>query len=426
MAQGRKVIIIGGGAAGMTAAITAARNGAKVLVLERMSRVGKKILATGNGRCNLTNLNPDLCHYHGSSPEFALGVLQQFDTEKTLVFFRELGVLTRTEDGGKVFPITDQASSVLDALRYALEELGAEVVCDTNVQRIERRKTALHCICTDGREFSGDAVILATGGKSAPNLGSNGGGFKIAADVGHQIVPPFPALVQVRLDSPYLKQLAGTRIQAGVEAFSIMNGNRQTCRKESGELLFTDYGISGIPVFHLSRFVSEHFSVHKDEARAIMLSVDLFPEMTQFEIHALIRDRIGRNPARPLDICFVGMLHKRLIPVILKESGITEIHAECGSLPEPAIIRITTLLKDLVFRCMGTQSWMTSQVTAGGVDVRQVDRCTLESRIFPGLFFAGEVLDIDGDCGGYNLQWAWSSGYIAGLNSSANDGEYHY
>jgi len=190
--------IIGGGAAGMVAAIAAARLGARVRVLERMSRVGKKLLATGNGRCNLANLSLDASHYHGESPRFVQDALEQFDLNKTLGFFEELGVVTRAEEDGQVFPITHQAASVLDVLRYEMERLGVEVVCDVNVQKVSGAAGRFVCASTDGREFAAEKIILAAGGKSSPNLGSNGGGFKIGEALGHRIERPAPALVQLK------------------------------------------------------------------------------------------------------------------------------------------------------------------------------------------------------------------------------------
>ncbi len=409
-AETNRIVIVGGGAAGMTAAIVAARQGTAVTVIERMSRVGKKLLATGNGRCNLTNMYQGIEKYHGSNPQFVLGALERFNVKQALAFFEELGIEPVIEENGYVYPASGQASSVLDVLRYEMERLGVKVFCDTRINRIEMGEKGFRCIGADGRAYTADRVIVAAGGKSSPNLGSNGSGFKIAEEIGHTVHKPFPALVQIRLDAPYLKRLSGIRIQGRAECRidDVVAG----C--ERGELLFTDYGISGIPILQLSRPVSEHAG----SGRKMSLHLDLFPDWTDKDLAARIARRISFNPQKPLQMSFVGLLHKRLIAAILQESGFDNARSACGELNQQEIQHIAGLMKNWPLRCTGVQSWMFSQVTAGGVDVAEVNPGTMESKIIPGLYFAGEVLDIDGDCGGYNLQWAWSSGYVAGMNAA--------
>lgn len=394
----------------MAAAIVAARNGADVAVFERMSRVGKKLLATGNGRCNITNTNLTVDSYHGGSPRFILGILDQFGVGRTLSFFGELGIEPFVEENGYVYPASNQSSSVLDVLRYEMEMLGVEVLCDTGVDRVEKAGRAFRCHCTNSREYAVDRVVLAAGGKSSPSLGSNGSGFKIARKLGHTLKAPFPALVQIVLDSSWPKRLSGVRITARAECR--MDGRFQSGAK--GELLFTDYGISGIPALQISRAVSEHAGTDKN----LSIHLDLFPDYSHGELVGLIAERIAHNPKKTLEMSFVGLLHKRLIPAILRESGFDSLCTPSGDLKRVETERIAFLLKNWIFRCGGVKSWMFSQVTAGGVDVGEVHSGTLESRIVPGLFFAGEILDVDGDCGGYNLQWAWASGYVAGINAS--------
>ncbi|MBN2242443.1 MAG: NAD(P)/FAD-dependent oxidoreductase [Acidobacteria bacterium] len=404
------IVVVGGGAAGMTAAIAAARRGADVTVVERMARIGKKLLATGNGRCNLTNTNRGIEKYHGANPEFVLGAFGQFHVGETLSFFEELGVEPVVESDGCVYPASGQASSVLDVLRYEMEHLGVAVLCDTPIRRIEKGRKGFGCMSADGGMIRADRVIVAAGGKSSPNLGSNGSGFKIAEALGHTVKTPFPALVQILLDAPFLKRLAGVRIQGRAECRvdNIVAGS------ERGELLFADYGISGIPILGLSRPVSENAGT----GRKLSLHLDLFPDAAPAQVAERIARRIAFNPGKPLDISFIGMLHKRLIGVILEEAGCRNRELACGSLSPGDIHRIAALLKDWPLQCTGVKSWMFSQVTAGGVDVGEVNPRTMESKIVPGIFFAGEVLDIDGDCGGYNLQWAWSSGYVAGISAA--------
>lgn len=404
------IVVIGGGASGMVAAIVAARRGARVTILERMQRVGKKLLATGNGRCNLTNLTPSAEHYHGGGARMALGVIGRFGVADTMKFFEKLGLVLRPEEDGKVFPATDQASAVLDLLRDELDRLGVETVCEAAVQRVEKNGPRFNCVTADGRAFPADRVIVAAGGKSSPNLGSNGGGFKIAESLGHAIVPPVPALVQLKIDAPFLKQLQGVRVQGAVE----VRVGGEPRRREAGEILFTDYGLSGIAVMDLSRIAAQALEAHQP----VTVALDLFPAIPEDELAAQMQQRFAAHPARTVEFSLVGLLHKRVAAVVLRAAGIESPGRPCGELPEEQVRALAALMKQWRLPCVGTQSWMFSQVTAGGVDARQVDRRTLESKIVPELFFCGEVLDVDGDCGGYNLQWAWSSGHAAGTHAA--------
>jgi hypothetical protein len=376
-----------------------------------MDRVGKKLLATGNGRCNLTNRNLDVTNYHGGNPGVVRSVLRRFDLDRTLAFFRGLGIEPVFEEGGYVYPASGQASSVLDVLRYEMQQEGIDVRCKARVTGIEKKTGELVCTGAGGEAYRADSVILAAGGQSAPNLGSNGSGFKIAGALGHTVREPFPALVQVVLDSPFLKRLSGVRVRAQADAR--VGGEIE--RTETGELLFTDYGLSGIPVLQLSRCLSAHLK----SGKTLEIHLDLFPGMTRSDLAALVFERISNAPGKTLEMSFVGLLHKRLIGAVLKEAGVPSVQAACGNVAESELGRVVSLLKDWPMSCVGVKSWMFSQVTAGGVSADEVDEETLESRICRGVFFAGEILDVDGDCGGYNLQWAWSSGYLAGESAAA-------
>lgn len=407
----KQIIVIGGGAAGLVAAIVAARGGARVTVLERMQRVGKKLLATGNGRCNLSNRRLDTSRYHGVRPGFVEGVFAQFGLDETLRFFESLGVPVAEEEDGKLFPASRQASSVLDVLRYEMSQLGVTEVCDVIVQAVQPRDGGFRCICGDGQTFDADAVVVCAGGKSSPNLGSNGGGYKIAQALGHTIIEPFPALVQVHLDAPYLNQLAGVGIEGEAQAW--VDGKLQ--RTETGEILFAKYGVSGTAILQLSRPISES----TQRGRLTEIRLDLFPALTHAALTDVLQERIAKNTRKPADFCFVGFIHKRLIPILLRLAGVQDLQRPCGELSREEIERIAKTMKEWTIPCTGTQSWMFSQVTAGGVDVREVDPDTLESKRVPGVHFAGEVLDIDGDSGGFNLQWAWSSGAVAGTHAAS-------
>jgi len=408
-----KVAIIGGGASGMLAGIVAARNGANVSIYERMNRVGKKLLATGNGRCNLTNvgLNEDnLKCIHSSNEKFASNILKKFTVEETINFFEILGIAHKVENDGKVFPMSDQASSVLDVLRYELDKLGVDIICDTEIDKIKKLKEEFTLVDNNGGEYKADRVIITTGGMSSPNLGSNGSGYQLAKKLGHSIIKPFPALVQLKLKHPFLKSIKGIKFNGSASV--ILDGN--ILRREEGELLFTDYGISGPPILQLSRGAIKAL----ENKQHPIIEIDMFPNLTYKELLDLINARLSYQYDRPLEFSFIGLLNKKLIPIILKEAKVYDINRSCCQISDKEIERIVSLLKVWRIDITGSQSWANSQVTAGGVDLKEICINTLQSQIVPGIYFAGELLDIDGDCGGFNLQWAWSSGYVAGNESS--------
>lgn len=405
-----KVAVVGGGAAGMFAALAARRTGAEVVILEKNPRVGRKLLATGNGRCNLTNINMHISNFHGKNPGFAGDALSIFDARKTIEFFERLGIAHKVEEGGKVFPFSNQASSVLDILRYALEESGIEVVCEAPVAKLVKKHGDFIIHAEDGRQYTASRVILATGGKAAPNLGSNGSGYKLAQGLGHSIIEPFPALVQLKLAASFLKQIQGVKVDGDVEI--VVKG--KTLQKATGEILFTEYGISGPPVLCLSRKAVEYLQ----KKEKVWLKVVLINSLTAGELDQYLIKRLQWGPNKTLAFNFVGFLNKKLAPVVLREAGIDDVNRPAVSVSREERQGILRILQDWRFEVTGTTSWPAAQVTAGGVDVSEINSRTMESRIVPKLYFAGEVMDIDGDCGGYNLQWAWSSGYVAGENAA--------
>jgi predicted Rossmann fold flavoprotein len=405
----KHVIVIGGGAAGLVAAIAARRQGANVTILEKNPRVGKKLLATGNGRCNFTNMDLDLSHWHGNEPRFARGALTRFDGARTLEFFQELGIVPRQEEAGKVFPASGQAGSVLDVLRHEVETSGVSVITEAEVRALENTGRSF-AVRTGESTFSADAVVIATGGRAGPQFGCTGAGYDLAASFGHRLVKPFPALVQLRLNAPFLRALAGVKF---VGTATILAGQKPLRRAE-GEILFTDYGISGPPIFDLSRTAGEVLA--RGEQPTLRLSI--LPDQSQAEVRAFLDQRFQTQGAKEADFSLVGFLNKRLIPVLLKEAGLNNIHQQAAQVGNQVRTALARLLTAWDFTVTGTNGWSAAQVTAGGLDVRDLDPYTMASRLVPGLYFAGEVIDIDGDCGGYNLQWAWSSGYVAGTSAA--------
>lgn len=406
----KKIIVIGGGAAGMMAALSAKENGGEVLILERNDRIGKKLLATGNGRCNYTNKNLTINNYHGNNPKFGLSALSEFNVEKTIEYFERLGITPAVEDNGKVFPLSFQASSMLDVLRYEIENQGIELITEAQVSEIKKKKRFIITL-KDKRTFEGDAVILATGGMALPSSGSDGNGYTLCKKLGHTVTEVFPGLVQLKLQSNFLKSMDGVKF-IGIAGIYI---NNKLVLEDMGDILFTSYGISGPPILQLSRTALEYMNNGKN----VELRVSIIHTRTQEELFNYLIDRFNLMPKKTVELGLIGLINKRLIIPILKEIDIDK-NKNVASLSKDEIRRLSQILTSWSFTVIGSQSWGNAQVTAGGVNTDEIDNQTMESRIVKGLYIIGELLDIDGDCGGFNLQWAWSSGYIAGLNAAKN------
>lgn len=389
------IAVIGGGASGLAAAIAAAQRGRNITVYESGERIGKKILATGNGRCNMTNIYADVKNYHGNNPKFILGAKNKFWVDETINFFEELGILTKIEESGKVYPYSDQASAVLDVLRFKLDELKVKIVTGFDVKTVKKNKDGFEIIPYNGRNGYAGKVIIATGGKAAPNLGSKGAGYEILHSFGHKITPLKPSLVQLRTETEVVKKLKGIKLNAIVSVGNI---------NEYGEVLFTDYGFSGPAVFSITSRMGDNEK----------LFLDMMSNYSEEQLIDMINTRICNNPKIALENFFVGMLNKRVGQAFLKSVGIEPLSRYAVTLSEKEIAKICRDLKKWEFNITGTMSWNNAQVTKGGAVTDEFNPSTMESKLVSGLYAVGEVLDIDGDCGGYNLQWAWSSGYLAG------------
>lgn len=402
-----KVLVIGGGAAGMMAAISSKNHGADVTILERNNRVGKKILATGNGRCNYTNVDLSINNYHGKNKKFPYSCLSQFNVDSTIEFFERLGITPAIEENGKVFPLSFQSSSILDVLRYELEHLGVEVITDAYVDNIIK-KDKFTVILKDGRKFYGDKVIIATGGKAAPNTGSDGNGYVLAQRLGHSIEEIFPGLVKLKLEGDFFKQVDGVKFVGTAELYH----DRKLLKKDTGDILFTSYGISGPPILQLSRTALEFLNMGK----SVELKISIINK-SQRELYDYLQYRFSFMPHKTIETGLIGLINKRLIIPILKKLGIDR-NKQIAHLNKDEVGRISSILTDMRFNIIGSTSWQDAQVTAGGVSTYEIDSSTMESKLVKGLYFAGEIVDVDGDCGGFNLQWAWSSGYVAGKNAA--------
>ncbi|WP_304942032.1 NAD(P)/FAD-dependent oxidoreductase [Vallitalea guaymasensis] len=403
-----KIVIIGGGASGLVAAIVAARNGAKVTILERKDRIGKKILATGNGRCNLTNMHCSSKYFHGGDKDFITNILEQFDVNETLEFFSELGIYPITVDSGKVYPNSLQASSVLDVLRLEVDRLKINIECNAEVTKIERSNNFV--VYTKDKKYYGNKIIIAAGGKSSPDLGSNGSGFTLAKSLGHTIKKTIPSLVQLKSGADFLKQIKGVKINALAK---ILDENNEIMRKEYGEILFTDYGISGPPILQISRIASDYLNDNK----RVSVDIDFFHDLSDKELDQILLKRLTSMPNKTIQENFIGLINKRLINIIIKEAGIS-LSKKSADIKKEERNKLVSILKKFSLIITGTNQWNQSQVTAGGIITSEIDEVTLESKKVKDVYLAGEVIDVDGDCGGYNLQWAWSSGVVAGMNAS--------
>ncbi len=403
------VIVIGGGAAGLTAALSASRRGARVLVLEAANRVGRKILASGNGRCNLANAGP--ASYPGGGT-FAQKVLTQCPVSRVLDFFHALGLVTVEEDGGRVYPGCGQAAAVLDVLRGAIERRGIEVLCDMPVQQIQPTKWGLR-VKTGGKPYDASAVIAACGGMAGGKLGHDGGAYKLLTDLGHTLTPMKPALAPLTAEKSAVRGLSGLRLPA-ILTLCGQKGN-PLGHPFQGEALFTDYGVSGVCAMELARRAGEE----KEKTGAWpVLYMDFSPMLGLCPRYYGALDEADGDPNRhlkavrafleerahtlPKDALLQGMV-PRLLAERLKGQSVPELARSLAAFP----IQLT-----------GVRGFEYAQVTAGGLACGEFDPATLQSRRIPGLYAAGEILDVDGACGGFNLQFAFASGMVAGKQAA--------
>ena len=393
------VCVIGGGAAGMLAALTAAENGHRVLLLERQSRVGRKLLATGNGRCNLSNYHVSPAHYHGGAG-FCDFALSQFDVGETLQYFASLGLLTVSEASGRIYPMSNMAGSVLDVLRYALERPEIDLQTGQTVTAVRKMPEGFS-VKTETDTFSARCLILAAGGAAGSKVGGGMDGYRLAKSLGHHRTALYPSLVQLKTDPTYPRALKGVKAQCGI---SICRGS-QVLARNSGEVLFTEYGVSGPAIFDLSRSVSAGGS-------DLTCLLNFFPDWEEAEVLHWLSQRQAAMATHEASTLLTGSCHTRLGQMICKSAGFTNQRA--AGLTRDDLRRIAGQATHFALPITGTCGFDQAQVTAGGLDTSEFDPRTLQSRLVPGLYACGEVLDIDGDCGGYNLQWAWSSGRLAG------------
>ena len=394
----KQIVVIGAGASGLMAAIMAAGNGAAVTILEQNERPGKKICATGNGKCNYTNLVMPEDAYRGTHPEFVNDALSQFSVEDTVEFFKKIGIYPLNKNG-YLYPRSGQAQSVVEVLCMEAASLGVKIKTNEQAVSIEKNKSGRQdktgkkfTVLTKGWHYEADAVILANGSRASSISGSDGSGYELAEKLGHKIVPVYPALTALKCKGTAFKTWAGVRTEGWISLF--LDGNFY--KSERGELQLTEYGISGIPVFQLSTYAIRAVK----NGRRAELRVNFLPELSEKETEELLHYRKKNCPYKKEKELLTGLFPEKLIKVLTAQKHLV-----------PAIREFTLEVTDGL-------AFSQAQVCSGGVDTGQVDPHTMESRLCPGVYLTGELLDIDGTCGGYNLQWAWSSGAAAGMHAA--------
>ncbi len=398
------IAVIGGGAAGMMAALEAESRGAAVSVFERQNRVGRKLSVTGNGRCNLTNMNAGPHSYHGEQAGFAAPALTELGPKETLARFRSLGLLTVSEKDGRVYPLSDTAGSVVDVLRYAMASAGIRLMSSCEVSGILRTKSGYKVLWQeDSLDF--DRVIVACGGIAGERFGGTKLGYRLLEGLGHRCTSLRCSLVQLRCDHPGCRSLKGIRADAAVSVFR----SGTLTAASFGEVQFTDYGLSGPAIFEISRE-----ALNGPET---VVSLDLIRSVSEEELTGMLLHRAEITPQLTLGDVFLGTVQNRIGRVLAASAGL-KISEPLRGLNAEQARRLAGLAKHFEFPVTGDMGTANAQVTVGGIRTEQFDAGTMESRLCPGLFACGEVLDVDGDCGGYNLQWAWSSGYLAGKNAA--------
>ena len=399
------VVIIGAGASGLVSAIVSARRGKKVLILEKNNKVGKKLLATGNGKCNITNQRPTLDRFYSHNPKFIAQVFENYNYQTIKQFFKSIGLELIEAKEGKVFPMSLQASSVVELLYAQCEQLFIEIRCDIEVNNLNKIENGYEVIHTKGREKSA-SLIIATGHLSAPQLGGSDMGITFAKKLGHTIIRSFPTLVQLTSPVNNLDKMAGVKVDSIV---SLQVKNAKVIHRK-GDVLFTSYGISGLAILDISRFVMEeliHMSI-------VTLEIDLMPKMSKEQLFSLMKKSLVKKSSKPLELWLQGFINKKLIrpilePLKLESSTVGSITSNINQLE-----LIVNQIKCFKFKIDGSRGYKGAEVATGGINTKEINPKTMESKLHKGLYFTGEVLDVDGDRGGFNLHFAWVCGLKAG------------
>lgn len=414
------VVIIGGGASGLIAAITAARSGHTVTILERMDKIGKKLLATGNGRCNYTNLHIDTACFRSRQMLRLQAILAESkESIDVLDFFKEIGIWPRDRNG-YVYPLSDQAVAVRDALLLEARHLRVRIRLDANVTHIHHLPPNVGegafppqgfvIDIENQKSILADRLILACGGCAYPKLGSNGSGYKLAGSLGLAVHKPLPALTALYTKEKDLFKAAGVRISGRISLYG-----EELLGSDQGEIQLTDYGISGIPVFQVSRYAAERL----ENGQRVSAILDFLPDISDEDLPGLLRIRQKQLNDRTAGEFLIGMFHHKLAPILCQRADLP-IHQSVAQITEEQLKKLCRQIKGFRLKITKTGSFEQAQVCAGGVDLGELTS-DLEAKRIPGLFITGELLDVDGICGGYNLHWAWITGYLAGLGARRED-----
>lgn len=409
--QMSKVAVVGGGAAGMMAAIFAARNGNEVFLYEKNEKLGKKLFITGKGRCNLTNTADmeELFDAVVSNPKFLYSSFYSFTNDQTISFFEELGVKTKVERGGRVFPASDHSSDVIRALEQELNRLGVQIVLNTEVKELLTKDGSVcGLLLSSGRKTAADAVIVAAGGLSYPSTGSTGDGYRMAESCGHKVTQLSPALVPMEVKEWYAKELMGLSLRN--ISITITEGTKKLYQ-DFGEMLFTHYGVSGPVILSASSIAGSRL-----KEKELTLHIDLKPALTKEQLDKRVLREFESNHNRQFKNASAGLFPAKLRPVMVELSGIPE-EKKVNEITREERKRFTDLIKDFSMTLTGLRSYNEAIITRGGISVKEIDPGTMESKLVKGLYFAGEMLDLDAVTGGFNLQIAWSTGFLAGTHA---------
>jgi len=397
------VLIIGAGASGLVTAIVSARRGKKVLILEKNNKVGKKLLATGNGKCNITNQRPILERFYSQNPKFIAQIFEGYSYQSVKQFFRTIGLELIEGKEGKVFPMSLQASSVVELLEEECAQLGVKIICNTHVEHVNNfsddYKKVIHTLGCEKVK----SVVIATGHLSAPQLGGIEAGIGFAKKLGLKTIKPFPTLVQLVSHVNNLKEMAGVKVESRVTL-----KQKKGIIQKQGDVLFTSYGISGLAILDISRFVMQEL-IHTP---SVTLEIDLMPKMSHEQVVALMRKSLVKKSQKSIKIWLQGFINKKLITPILKPLKLE--NKTVGSISSNEIELIVNKIKCFEFKIDGSRGYKGAEVATGGVDTKEINPITMESKKHKGIYFTGEVLDVDGDRGGFNLHFAWVCALRAG------------
>ena len=399
------MIVVGAGAAGLVASITAARAGHKVTLLEQNNKIGKKILVSGNGKCNIDNKYISLSRFHGQNPDFIEKILKGYGVEIVEKFFTSIGLELIEGKEGKMFPMSLQASSVVELLEYEAKRAGVQILCDSTVTSISKEADTFTVETSQGTKTC-KKLLLASGSTAAPQLGGSNSGYAFATKMGHTLIPRHPSLVQLCSEETWVKECAGVKIAGLAQLYA----NGEYLAEKKGDLLFTNYGISGLAVLDLSREVSTRLANYD----YCELNLDLMPELSKEKLSNLLLNRIQKESEKPLTLWLQGIINKKLISIVLKQSK-CKVNTE-QELNRKEVGKLVYTIKNLKLSINDTKGFKGAEVATGGVNTTEVNPQTMESKLVPNLYFAGEILDVDGDRGGFNFHFAWTSGLRIGNN----------